>query len=399
MDDPGDECAGAFPPQCASVALRIVCMEILQEAPLPPLDPTHSPASGKPLASVPTLLLCGPLVPPPTPPAANPASAKWEALRVINPRAGSSVPAHAGARASLPAAPGPPPSLAAPPAAPGPPPSLAAPPAAVAGPARRALVQFPAVSAWPLCPRVSAALVLALWPRSADGLRFDSVHNMPWKFLQELTAGLRAAFPGRILIAEVTPENPKICNDAGFDSCWIHSGYYDMIQIMQKRDGGRAVDMVQSMVAMHSGFTRSFQGVLSILGSHDQTGNKHPNGASDGRRGRYLVDLLGGAANWHARAQCRMWFALQSFGRCLPLVFMGAENLQEGWWDATAARAFDWPRALAAAGHAREMRSLVISCNALRATLPALTKVDEPVKFVHVDTVNQVLGEFAAAVY
>eukprot|EP00920_Eleutheroschizon_duboscqi_P006915 GHVT01016079.1.p1 GENE.GHVT01016079.1~~GHVT01016079.1.p1 ORF type:complete len:354 (-),score=98.24 GHVT01016079.1:261-1172(-) len=246
---------------------------------------------------------------------------------------------------------------------------------------------------------IRAASQVFLEEFNADGLRFDSVHNMPWKFLQELTAGLRAAFPGRILIAEVTPENPKICNDAGFDSCWIHSGYYDMIQIMQKRDGGRAVDMVQSMVAMHSGFTRSFQGVLSILGSHDQTGNKHPNGASDGRRGRYLVDLLGGAANWHARAQCRMWFALQSFGRCLPLVFMGAENLQEGWWDATAARAFDWPRALAAAGHAREMRSLVISCNALRATLPALTKVDEPVKFVHVDTVNQVLGEFAAAVY
>lgn len=47
---------------------------------------------------------------------------------------------------------------------------------------------------------------------------------------QELTWKLREAFPGRILTAEVTPENPMSVQQLGFDSVWVHSGYFDIIQ-------------------------------------------------------------------------------------------------------------------------------------------------------------------------
>eukprot|EP01069_Polyplicarium_translucidae_P008171 Polyplicarium_translucidae@DN3193_c0_g1_i3.p1 len=64
-----------------------------------------------------------------------------------------------------------------------------------------------------------------------DGLRFDSVHNMPWQFLKDVVGELKRRHPGKILIAEITPENPAICRDVKFDGCWVHSTYYDMVEI------------------------------------------------------------------------------------------------------------------------------------------------------------------------
>ncbi|KFH12429.1 catalytic domain alpha amylase [Toxoplasma gondii VAND] len=85
----------------------------------------------------------------------------------------------------------------------------------------------------------------------ADGLRLDSVHSMPWDLLQELTHAVRSKHPSKILIAEVTPENPQICNSAGFDSCWIHSAYYDAIKVTRGQDGNHHLDMLRAMIDVH----------------------------------------------------------------------------------------------------------------------------------------------------
>lgn len=37
-----------------------------------------------------------------------------------------------------------------------------------------------------------------------------------------MTWSLHERFPGRILTAEVTPENPQSVHDLGFDSVWVH---------------------------------------------------------------------------------------------------------------------------------------------------------------------------------
>lgn len=78
-----------------------------------------------------------------------------------------------------------------------------------------------------------------MWLRdyNCDGLRFDSANDLPADVVKELTWRLRSAFPGRILTAEVTPENPMSVRELGFDSVWVHSGYFDIIQ--QHRALGR----------------------------------------------------------------------------------------------------------------------------------------------------------------
>ncbi|PHJ25713.1 alpha catalytic domain-containing protein [Cystoisospora suis] len=174
-----------------------------------------------------------------------------------------------------------------------------------------------------------------------DGLRFDSVHNMPWDLLQEMTYVIRSKHPSVILIAEVTPENPQICKGAGFDSCWIHSAYYDAVKITRGQDGNYHADMLKALIDIHRGFVKSHQCINSVLGSHDQAGNKQ-GGRTDGRAGRYFVDLFGGRNNWHSRSQCRMWYSLQAMSRGLPMLFMGTETHQDQWWNVDPPHMMDW---------------------------------------------------------
>lgn len=225
-----------------------------------------------------------------------------------------------------------------------------------------------------------------------DGLRFDSVHNMPWWLLQQLTAEIKAHYPNQILIAEITPENPAVIHDAGFHSCWLHATHFDSLKIMKKCDGGddpnRRLKMLKNMVAPH-GFP-NIGGVHSVLGSHDQIGDRH-DGKSDGHgTHRYYVSRLGGRGNWHARAQCRAWYAFQNCFRGLPMTFMGSETLQEDWWHVDHHHRFNWGLAEGPDIHAAEMRLLVTASNKLRVARRGLT-VDE-FKFVHEDGSNTVLA-------
>lgn len=41
---------------------------------------------------------------------------------------------------------------------------------------------------------------------------------------QAMTWELHEQFPGRILTAEITPENPRGVHELGFDALWVHSG-------------------------------------------------------------------------------------------------------------------------------------------------------------------------------
>lgn len=46
------------------------------------------------------------------------------------------------------------------------------------------------------------------------------------RLLQRVTWRLKQEFPGRILTAEITPEDPNLMNEYGFDAIWVHSGYF-----------------------------------------------------------------------------------------------------------------------------------------------------------------------------
>lgn len=226
-----------------------------------------------------------------------------------------------------------------------------------------------------------------------DGLRFDSVHNMPWELSRRLTWALRQDYPEVFLIAEVTPEDPAVINDAGYDACWIHAAHFDARKVQRRRDGAESgegrLGLLRSLIEMHPGFPRSASGVNSLLGSHDQCGDRH-DGRDEGGSHRYFVSRLGGRDNWHARAQLRMWAALQAFSRGLPMIFMGTETLQDGWWHVDDAHRFDWGLVDGGDRFTIETLRCLRDMHTLRRERPALT--GERLRFVHGDPHDTVLG-------
>ncbi|KAF7456221.1 alpha amylase, catalytic domain-containing protein [Cryptosporidium felis] len=205
-----------------------------------------------------------------------------------------------------------------------------------------------------------------------DGLRIDSAHNIPNWLLKGITGRLRREFPGKFLVAEVVPENPRYLEECGFDSCWIHSSYYDVISQFrgQKSQQEWNQGYSRSLIQGHHGFSSSGQCILTMLGNHDQIGNRcngaHPSG--DDRIGRYVVDQFGGRLSWDARAYCRMLYSLSCVSFGVPMIFMGTENLQGEWWSAKdRLHNYDWSLIKNQDSICLEMRKLVKDINALKA--------------------------------
>jgi|GEM_PF-3788973 len=215
---------------------------------------------------------------------------------------------------------------------------------------------------------------------AVDGLRFDSAHNMPWELLQRMTWEIRQRHPGVFLVAEITPENPAVVRDAGFDACWIHSAHFDARKVL--RGNGDRVALLKSLVQLHYGFPRSSSAVNSVLGSHDQCGDRHE-GREDGGSHRYFVSRCGGRGSWHGRAITRAWAAVQAFARGLPMVFMGSETLQEDWWHVDERFRFRWAPVDGGDEAVRAMMRCVAAMNRLRRRCPELH--GEDLRFVHED--------------
>lgn len=120
--------------------------------------------------------------------------------------------------------------------------------------------------------------------------------------------------------------------------CWLHATHFDALKIMKRFDGGddkiMRLKMLKGMASLHGGRFPNCGGVQSVLGSHDQIGDRQ-GGNQDGRgTHRYFVSRVGGRSNWHARAQTRAWFCFQNCMKGLPMTFMGSETLQNGMFSA-----------------------------------------------------------------
>ena len=112
--------------------------------------------------------------------------------------------------------------------------------------------------------------------------------------------------------AQVTPENPMSVHELGFDSVWVHSGYFDIIQQTRAlgrghhggernpcqsmlltntsscaenqgdcRSGGDWAEgwnlpRLRTVMALHYGFTSPTQCIKYLLGSHDQVCHCRP---------------------------------------------------------------------------------------------------------------------------
>eukprot|EP01023_Acetabularia_acetabulum_P029445 TRINITY_DN2779_c0_g1_i1.p1 TRINITY_DN2779_c0_g1~~TRINITY_DN2779_c0_g1_i1.p1 ORF type:complete len:684 (-),score=140.22 TRINITY_DN2779_c0_g1_i1:276-2021(-) len=219
-----------------------------------------------------------------------------------------------------------------------------------------------------------------------DGLRFDSVNDLPTETVQHLTYRIRETFPGRLLSAEVTPENPQAVHDYGFDSLWVHSGYFDIIQ--QHRALGRGhhgggdwaegwnLPRLRTAMALHPGFTAPTQCIKYLLGSHDQVGCKNGGAWYEdykmiGGQHRYAVDQYGGGRDDpHAFAVARLWYLANVGAAGLLLMFMGTEFAQSGWWNVDEHHRLSWDLSEDAVGS--QMQTLVQRGNNLRQEFGAL---------------------------
>jgi len=229
-----------------------------------------------------------------------------------------------------------------------------------------------------------------VWLRdyNCDGLRFDSANDLPAEAVQELTWRLRESYPGRILTAEVTPENPMSVQQLGFDSVWVHSGYFDIIQ--QHRALGRGhhgggdwaagwdLPRLRTVMVLHFGFEKPTQCIKYLLGSHDQVGCRkggawYKDYEMIGGQHRYSVDQFGGGrTDPHATASSRLWYAANVAAAGLPMMFMGSEFAQGGWWDITEERRMQWGFSKDPIG--QHMIAAVSAANKLRTKYAALRK-------------------------
>ncbi|KAG1668585.1 hypothetical protein FOA52_007320 [Chlamydomonas sp. UWO 241] len=235
---------------------------------------------------------------------------------------------------------------------------------------------------------VCAAAAMWLKDFNCDGLRFDSANDLPADMVKELTTTLRAAYPGRILTAEVTPENPMSVRELGFDSVWVHSGYFDIIQ--QHKALGRGhhgggdwaagwdLPRMRTVMILHFGFESPTECVKYLLGSHDQVGCRKGGGHHEdykeiGGQHRYAVDQYGGGrTDTGATASARLWYAANVAAAGLPMMFMGTEWNQSGWWDVTNERRMQWDQSTDKIG--QDMMAAVAAANALRKQYAVLRK-------------------------
>ncbi|GBG81007.1 hypothetical protein CBR_g31563 [Chara braunii] len=234
---------------------------------------------------------------------------------------------------------------------------------------------------------ISDAVRMFLSEYKADGLRIHAVHNTPREVLEDMTSTMHEEFPGKILISDVTPENPKIVSRTGFDSTVIHSTYFDMRKHMRGDLDGRKLEKA---IGLHYGFTKPTQCIKHFLGAHDHIGDRNDgmfDAAIDGFH-RYAVDLFGGRAKWEANAAARAWYMVMTMSAGIPLLFMGTEFSQDGWWGVQPDECVNWEKAEDDTG--KTMMKLVKAANEFRRESPAV--LHGTVDVVHYDENHGIIG-------
>lgn len=232
-----------------------------------------------------------------------------------------------------------------------------------------------------------------------DGLRLDftraieSNQNGGWQFLRELTWRIRERHPGKYIVAEHLPDHDSIVRDAGLSATWVATSHHEFQRAAHGDDPvGRVWSILGKRLGPGRDYPDSWNLVKYLLGSHDDCGDDKGgatwNEGEDWKRHRYFVDFYGGRGNWHARAKARLGWALNVAAMGTPMLFMGLECHQEGWWHDDGAHGFDW--ALTGDAYGLEMRRLVAAANEVRRNNPALR--GETLDPVHEDRENAVLA-------
>jgi 1,4-alpha-glucan branching enzyme len=239
-----------------------------------------------------------------------------------------------------------------------------------------------------------------MWFREygADGLRFDSAHNMaPDSALHDLIAAIAGEFPNKLLIAEHNNQNYCLRTHA-FGAAWDLGSADDFRNALENRD----LDALRRHIDFE-GVSDSYRLVRYLLGSHDQIFADYERrrdgsiSAGDHPFNRYFVERVGGVIvgrfDWTARAKARLGWALNAVMPGTPLLFMGSELNHYGYWDPDTDQFGDhrFDDDLRRDGIGLEMQNLVRDANNLRWKHSGLRSLGRP-EFKHFDNDNAVLA-------
>lgn len=233
----------------------------------------------------------------------------------------------------------------------------------------------------------------------ADGLRFDATTQINGAELAKVVRALRQRYPDKYFIAEHLPADRWVTTFGNFSASWLARAHHECQRAL---NADQPVNRVKSFLGW-DGFDYSWNLVKYTMGSHDDCGDQENGDAEHGlsnwdARHRFLVDQFGGRGNWHARAKCRLAWALNVAIPGTPMLFMGSEchqgspNVVWGYWhdglDLRGDHRFDWSIAGDASG--MEMRRLVTAANQARWENPALRS--DSLAITHEDHQNGVIG-------
>ncbi|HEV8606140.1 MAG TPA: alpha-amylase family glycosyl hydrolase [Tepidisphaeraceae bacterium] len=234
----------------------------------------------------------------------------------------------------------------------------------------------------------------------ADGLRFDAAHEIQWECLDYIIRGIRAepAWWNKYLIAEwdsgQTDRWWHVINNLGFDAIWGMNdpfAFRDAMDNLKSGDTAWRLGRLKTFIGF-SGYPHAWNFIRYPLGSHDNIADGEAGGKPDHR---YYVELAGGRGDWHARAKARLGWALAAAIPGTPMMFMGTETNQWGYWTANEDanpthrdHRFDWN--LLRTSEGEEMMRLVGAANAVRWQNPALRS--DSLEPKHEDPANAVLA-------
>jgi 1,4-alpha-glucan branching enzyme len=228
-----------------------------------------------------------------------------------------------------------------------------------------------------------------------DGLRWDGTKyirrtdqygvDIPegWSLLQWCNDQIDAQFPGKISIAEDFDNNDWVtkttgAGGAGFDAQWDWFVHSVRDTINATSDTGRSMATIRDAIA------HSYNGVhtqrIIYTESHDE----------DANGGQRPPSEISAAApgNWYARKRSTLGAAIAFFSPGIPMMFMGQEFLQDGYFD--PGTQLDWSKKTTYAGILQLYKDMISLRRNLNGQTRGLTGANTNV--FHVNDWNKLIA-------
>lgn len=228
-----------------------------------------------------------------------------------------------------------------------------------------------------------------------DGLRWDGTKYMrrtdqngvdipeAWSLLQWCNDQIDAQFPGKISIAEDFDDNDWVtkttgAGGCGFDSQWDWFVHNIRSAIETSSDSSRSMANVKEVILQN--YNGSHTQRVIYTESHDEVANG---------KSRVPATISPAApGNWYARKRSTLGAAVAMFSPGIPMMFMGQEFLEDGFFDANDP--LDWTKATTYSGILNLYRDMISLRRNINGETKGLTGANTNV--FHLNDWNKVIG-------